>query len=99
MNIQNQYNPDHVSPPGETLKEILEERGLTVKELAGRIALFEQSIIEQSLLRIIENKAPIDSEMALRLKLVLGIETSFWSNRERHYREAILRREEGDRHD
>jgi len=34
--IQNQYTPDYVSPPGETLQEILEERGMSQSELAER---------------------------------------------------------------
>ena len=27
--IQNQYTPDYVSPPGETLLELIEELGMT----------------------------------------------------------------------
>ena len=31
-----EYNPDYVSPPGETLQEALDERGLSQAELAER---------------------------------------------------------------
>jgi len=32
--IKNRYNPDYISPPGETLQEILEEKGMAQDELA-----------------------------------------------------------------
>ena len=34
--IENQYAPDYVSPPGETLTEILESLGMSQAELAER---------------------------------------------------------------
>ncbi len=35
-NIINEYAPDAVSPPGETLKELLQEREMSQAELARR---------------------------------------------------------------
>ncbi|GBF80031.1 hypothetical protein AsFPU1_1432 [Aphanothece sacrum FPU1] len=34
---ENSYTHDYVSPPGETIKDILEERGMTQVELAERM--------------------------------------------------------------
>ena len=35
--IQNEYTPDFVTPPGETLQDILNTIGMTKAELAERI--------------------------------------------------------------
>jgi HTH-type transcriptional regulator/antitoxin HigA len=87
--IQNQYTPDYVSPPGETLQEILEERGISQAELAERTGRPKKTINE-----IINGKAAITPETALQLERVLGIPASFWNNRERQYREALALIEE-----
>jgi HTH-type transcriptional regulator / antitoxin HigA len=90
--IQNQYTPDYVSPPGETLLEILEEQGMSQAELAERTGRPKKTINE-----IINGKATITPETALQLERVLGIPASFWNNRERQYREALARLEEENR--
>jgi len=90
--IQNQYIPDYVSPPGETLQEILEERGITQTELAERIGSPKKIIHE-----IINGIAAITPEIALQLELVLSTPASFWHNRDRQYREFLARQEEQER--
>jgi len=60
--IQNRYNPDYVYPPGDTLLEVLEERGMTQTELAERIGRPKKTINE-----IINGKAAITPETALQL--------------------------------
>ena len=90
--IQNQYMPNYASPPGETLQEVLEERGMSQAELAKRKGRPKKTINE-----IINAKAAITPETALQLERVLGIPASFWNNRERHYREALARIEEQER--
>lgn len=90
--IQNQYTPDYVSPPGETLEEILEEREMSQAELASRMGRPRKTISE-----IINGHAAITPETALQLERVLGIKARFWNNLERHYREALARQEEQER--
>ncbi|HEY9691642.1 MAG TPA: HigA family addiction module antitoxin [Oculatellaceae cyanobacterium] len=90
--IQNRYTPDYVSPPGETLEEILEERDMTQAELAERMGRPKTTISE-----IINGKAAITPETALQLELVLGVPASFWNNREGLYHEALARQEEQKR--
>ena len=34
--MENEYNPSSVSAPGETLKDILEERGITQSQLSNQ---------------------------------------------------------------
>jgi addiction module HigA family antidote len=90
--IQNQYTPDYISPPGETLEEILDEREMSQAELAERTGRPKKTINE-----IINGKTAITPETALQLERVLGIPSSFWNNRERHYREALAQQEEQER--
>lgn len=90
--IQNQYTPDYVSPPGETLQELLEEQGMSQAELAERTGRPKKTINE-----IINGKAAITPETALQLERVLNIPASFWNNREQQYREALALQEEQNR--
>ena len=85
----NEYRPDQVSPPGETLRDILDERNLSQSELATRMGRPKKTISE-----IINGKAAITNETALQLEMVLGIPAGFWSSREQHYREYLARLEE-----
>jgi len=86
---QNQYAPDEVSPPGETLAETLKAIGITQKELAARSGRPIKTINE-----IIKGKTAITFDTALQFERVLGISASFWNNRERHYQEALARKRE-----
>ena len=87
--IQNQYVPDLVSAPGETLEEVLETRGMSQAELADRTGRPKKTINE-----IIRGKAAITAETAIQFERVLGIPASFWMAREQNYREAIARTKE-----
>jgi HTH-type transcriptional regulator / antitoxin HigA len=78
---------DLLSPPGETLQEALEERGMTQKEFAKRTGSSLKTIN-----KIIHGKSPLTVETAIRFESVLGIPASFWLKREQHYREALTRR-------
>lgn len=88
----NQYTPDSVSRPGETLQEVLEDRQMTQVELASRMGRPKKTINE-----IIQGKAAITPETAIQLERVLGIPASFWNNLERNYREFLARRDEEER--
>jgi addiction module HigA family antidote len=89
--VQNEYVPDVVSPPGETLMEMLEERGMSQAELAERTGRPKKTINE-----IIKGKATITPATALQLERVLGAPASFWNNREQQYRENLARQAERD---
>lgn len=83
---QNEFQPDYISPPGDTLQEVLESLGMTQAELAVRMGRPKKTINE-----IIQGKAIITPETALQLELSLGAPASFWLNREQQYREALAR--------
>ncbi|OLE96719.1 MAG: XRE family transcriptional regulator [Cyanobacteria bacterium 13_1_20CM_4_61_6] len=90
--IRNQYAPDIVSAPGETLLEILESRGMSQAEFADRTGRPTKTINE-----IVKGKAAITPETALQFEFVLGIPATFWNNREQQYRESIAIKKEAKR--
>lgn len=88
----NEYTPDEVSAPGETLEEILEGKQMTQTELAQRLGLAHKTVNE-----IIRGKAPLTHETALGLENVLGIPATFWNSYEMAYREFLTRKEVTER--
>lgn len=80
------YEPDVVSPPGETLEEMLEERGMTQKELARRMGRPLKTVNE-----IVKGKVALTADTALQLERVLGVPANFWNRREADYREYCSR--------
>ena len=84
--IENRYVPDVVSPPGETLAEILEERNMSQSELAQHTGIPKKTIKE-----VIKGKAEITNDTALQIELVLGTPPGFLRVRERLYREHLVR--------
>ncbi|MDO8588042.1 MAG: HigA family addiction module antitoxin [Armatimonadota bacterium] len=90
--IENRYVPDYVSPPGETLLDTIEALGMSQAELAERTGRPPKTISE-----IIKGKSAITSETALQLEKVLGAPASFWTSRERHYRESLARQKDQSR--
>lgn len=86
---ENEYTPDVVSIPGETLQEVLDDRGMTQAELADRTGRPKKMINE-----IVKGKAPITPDTALRLERVLGISAGFWNALESNYQEHLARKKE-----
>ena len=77
------------SPPGDTILDLLEERGWPQNEFAERVGYTSKHV---SLL--INGKAPITQNTAFRLERVLGGTVRFWLSREARFREAIAREDE-----
>lgn len=71
-------------PPGETLKEIINEMEMSQKELAARLG-----ISEKHLTQVINGKAEISRDLADKLEVVLGIHALFWLDLENEYRETL----------
>ncbi len=86
------FTPDWVSPPGDTIADLLEERDWTQAQLAERLGYTTKHI---SLL--INGKAPINEETAMKLERVLGSTVGFWLSREAQYRTAVAQIEEETR--
>ena len=86
------YQPSEVSPPGATLAELLEERGLAQAELARRMGRPPTAINE-----IVLGAKEITEDTALELERVLGAPAHFWLARESRYREFLARQRDADR--
>lgn len=74
------------TPPGATIQEQLENRGMHQSEFAKRMGLPEEHVS-----RLINGEAILSHEIALKLESVLGIPAEVWSNLEAVYREKASR--------
>ena len=76
------------TPPGATIREQLNDRGLTQKEFAVRMDMSEKHIS-----KLINGDVQLTPETAVRLEMVLGVPAKFWNNLEAIYREKIVKAE------
>ncbi|MBE0451753.1 MAG: helix-turn-helix domain-containing protein [Clostridia bacterium] len=73
-------------PPGSTIREQIENRGMKQKEFALRMDLSEKHVS-----RLINGQVELTHDVALRLESVLGVPAGFWNNLEAIYREKLMR--------
>ena len=76
------------TPPGATVKEQLNDRGMSQKEFAARMDMSEKHIS-----KLINGDVQLTPETAVRLEMVLGIPAKFWNHLEATYREKIIKAE------
>jgi len=76
------------TPPGVTIKEQLDDRGMSQKEFASRMGMSEKHISH-----LINGDVQLTSDVAYRLEMVLGLPANFWSNLEAIYREKLAKAE------
>ncbi len=88
-NVKNEYVPDYVSKPGDTLLETINALDMSQAELAKRTGRPAKTINE-----IITGKTKILPETAIQFEKVLGIPASFWNNRQRRYDEFVAAEKE-----
>lgn len=86
------YNPGTVSPPGATLADLIEERGIPQAELARRMGRPINAVNEMVL-----GAKEITEDTALELERVLGTPAHFWLAREARYREYLARQRDAGR--
>lgn len=77
------------TPPGATIKEQLNDRGMTQKAFAARMGMSEKHIS-----KLINGDVQLTQETAAKLEIVLGVPAKFWNNLEAIYREKIVKAEE-----
>lgn len=73
-------------PPGETIIEMMDDRGITRTELAGRIGTTVRRLD-----RLLEGMTAISPGTAAKLEKVFGVPAYFWLNLEAIYREDIAK--------
>jgi addiction module HigA family antidote len=78
--VESFYMPSAVTPPGETLAELLEERDIRQSELAVRMDVTSKFIVD-----LISGKASISPTIALSLERTLDVPADFWLTRDAHY--------------
>jgi HTH-type transcriptional regulator/antitoxin HigA len=86
------YQPGVVSPPGATLAELIDERGIAQAELARRMGRPVNAVNEMIL-----GTKEITEDTALELERVLGTPAHFWLAREAQYRESLARQRDAGR--
>lgn len=74
------------TPPGATIKEQLNNRGMSQKEFASRMDMSEKHIS-----KLINGDVQLTPEVAARLEVVLGVPARFWNNLEAIYREKLVK--------
>jgi HTH-type transcriptional regulator/antitoxin HigA len=80
------WQPDWGVSPGESLQEILDDRGVSQADLARRMDRPLKTINE-----IVKGKAAITPDTAIQLERALAIPATYWNNLERNYREYVAR--------
>jgi len=86
MTKPNEYFPQSVTHPGDTLTEKLEEIEMGPKEFAIRTGKPEKTVIA-----VMKGKSAITPDMAVQFENVLKIPAHFWLNRQHHFDEYIAR--------
>ena len=82
-----EFAPDWIATPGDTIADVLEERGWTQVELAKRIDFTAKHIN-----KLLNGDAPITQDTAAKLAKVLGSTVRFWVGLDTQYREQLARR-------
>ena len=77
---------DYATPPGATLRELLEERGMSQRELARRTGLSPKHVN-----RLLQGLVPLSPDVAQRLELVTGTPARLWNRLEANYRSDLER--------
>lgn len=84
-----EYLPNYAVPPGVTLAEVLDERGMSQVELAQRTDLSPKHIN-----RIVNGHVQISTDVAIRLERATEVPARLWLNLEATYREHLARLDE-----
>ena len=89
MEKMNGLSLDLIIHPGETIKEVLEEKEMSQEELAIRTGFSPKHVSE-----VVNGKKGISPSFAKSLEYALGLPTSFWINLQGKYDKEILEYEE-----
>jgi HTH-type transcriptional regulator/antitoxin HigA len=83
--VASAYRPDYSIPPGETLRAVIEARGMTQADLSRRAGLSAKHINQ-----IVQGVAPISPDAAFALERVLGVPARFWNALEANHQSREL---------
>lgn len=83
-------SPELIIHPGETIADLLAERGMSRKELAARTGMAPSFISN-----VINGKKGISGNFAYALECAFGVPKTFWLNLQANYEAEILDAREG----
>ncbi|MCY9846604.1 XRE family transcriptional regulator [Pectobacterium jejuense] len=78
------FSPDRVSPPGDTIIDLMDEHGLTDEELSKKIGL---SVGKGQ--QLLTGHVHLNESLAYKLQDVFNVSVEFWLKRESAYRQHI----------
>ncbi len=81
-----EFQPDWASPPGATIQDLLDERGLDRPRFADMSGLSAPEVET-----LLDGRMEISEGLADRLETVFGVTRSFWIERDRQYRKDLKR--------
>ncbi len=83
------WAPDVPVAPGETIREILDDRAISQVDFATRLGRSEKFVSQ-----LVNGKAPLTYETAIELERVLGVPAAFWNRSEATYRGLLARQQQ-----
>lgn len=81
-----EFRPNWASPPGNTICDVLEERGISLERFAAELQL-SRDVADD----LIGGGQPITQDIAAGLERYLGATATFWLTRDSHYRRQLVR--------
>lgn len=82
----NRFESNYAIPPMESIKEVLEDRGITLNVLSELSKIDYEVLVD-----IMEVRKSVDEDIAYKLERALDIPSSFWINLERNYQSTLER--------
>ena len=82
---RNQYIPDWVSPPGDTIADSMEELGISAEQAQEQLGLSPDELTY-----LLEGRLEIDQPLTVKLAAAFGANALFWENRELNYRTELV---------
>jgi plasmid maintenance system antidote protein VapI len=80
----NEYNPDYVSPPGDTIADLMEERGIAIAQVIESL-----NISPDRFFWMLVGDLPVDVEVARGLELAFDVPAAFWVERSLLYQNFL----------
>jgi len=78
------FNPDWVSHPGETIMDLLDEQGLDADDFVTMMEMNAQDVND-----LLDGKMKITHDIAAQLEKILGGPPGFWMELDLQYRAHI----------
>ena len=85
MNEIRNFSPNWVSPPGDTIRDVLYEKNISVQEFAILMGLSDQQTNN-----LLTGTKKISNKLAEKLENTIGCTKNFWMKREILFRERLV---------